>query len=1223
MDTSDNGRSPDEQKHRFFYFAIIVLGILISSFVSFSIYTFRNKQLQVEFSALVSDNIENIQKTLQADVNFLVAVESFFFSSRSVESSEFQNFVHPFFKEQMGLEAIAWAPVVSQAEKKAFEQKARDEVSANYRLWRYISNGKQVEVKTNLQYLPVYYIAPFHPYSRLLGFDLATNSVFRTAFRRALKTKHVTSTGVIALSEDNINFIAVLNPVFLKQRAIYDPSSIYESLNGFVVGFYRIDKLIERAIAASSEGKFKMAIYDVSPRNKKQFLYEYDPSSKKTSRALINFERARSRSSVAKIINVPGREWVAVCSPLRKEFFSKYWTAFVFFFFGTFISYGIARYYRLSIRREEEIKKVVQERTSYLNQAKQHLEQEINEHKKTVEELKYLAAIVQSSNDAIIGMTIRGIILSWNAGAEMMYGYREIEIIGRHISVLLPDPGSDEIENIMEKIRTGESIYQHETIRKTKDGREIYVLLTKFPVRGKDGKVLGAAAIARDITERKLSEQALKKANDDFTQVVSEVPCIIWKAEMNEKFELVNTYISGVVDKLLCVEKGSIGNDFQKYFSYVHSDDLPGIFHLIKQVVATESFGKHSSYDYRVIRHDKQIRWFRSTGSARLSSNQKVQLFGITEDITERKQAEESLKEQEATFQALTTSAQDAIVMMDNLGAISFWNSSAERIFGWKKEEVIGKNLHNVLAPERYLASHRNAFSHFQTTGKGSAVGNTLELYGLKKDGTEILTELSLSAVQIQHRWHAVGILRDITERKKIEIRLDQVNNCLLSLREDFSENINRLTALCGELLEGSYALYNRYEREAFTISGWWNAPASVLEEAVTKGCVSYDVMERYETDAYYVSELQKTSYLNTDPAVKDQELRSYFGHVVKWGETPVGVLSVFYKKNFHPTDADKRLIGIIAAALATEEARRHSQDALRESENSLRKTLEDARKAHTELQLAQKQLVQSEKLAAIGQLAAGIAHEINNPTGFIGSNLSTLSKSADSIVEVFAAVEELQDAIKKSDADKAGKVIERIEKVKKEANLDYIIKDLNNLLRESSEGVARITKIVQDLKTFSRADAGTKVMSNINSILDKVLSIVWNELKYKAEVNKDYANIPAIECNEQQIGQVFINLLVNAAQAIEQKGVITVRTYSFDGNVCVEVADTGKGILPKDARSIFEPFFTTKPAGKGTGLGLSISYEIVKKHNGDITFESEAGKGATFKVVLPIKSAK
>jgi signal transduction histidine kinase len=267
-------------------------------------------------------------------------------------------------------------------------------------------------------------------------------------------------------------------------------------------------------------------------------------------------------------------------------------------------------------------------------------------------------------------------------------------------------------------------------------------------------------------------------------------------------------------------------------------------------------------------------------------------------------------------------------------------------------------------------------------------------------------------------------------------------------------------------------------------------------------------------------------------------------------------------------------------------------------------------------LSLAQQQLMQSEKLASIGQLAAGVAHEINNPIGYVFSNFETLGTYIGRMLEMFKLYEEAEPSI----ADP--EVLARLRAMRAAIDLDYLIEDIPVLMSESREGITRVRKIVQDLKDFSRVDASDEwEWADLHAGIDSTLNIVSNEVKYKAEVVREYGSIPEVQCLPSQLNQVFMNLIVNAAHAIDpaRRGKITIRTGATARDVWVEIEDTGSGISRDNLARIFDPFFTTKPVGTGTGLGLSLSYGIIQKHSGQIEVHSEVGKGSTFRVTLPI----
>lgn len=267
--------------------------------------------------------------------------------------------------------------------------------------------------------------------------------------------------------------------------------------------------------------------------------------------------------------------------------------------------------------------------------------------------------------------------------------------------------------------------------------------------------------------------------------------------------------------------------------------------------------------------------------------------------------------------------------------------------------------------------------------------------------------------------------------------------------------------------------------------------------------------------------------------------------------------------------------------------------------------------RALRELELAQSRLLQQEKMASIGQLAAGVAHELNNPIGYVHSNLGTLGRYFEKIRKLV----DVYDSVVPAEGDARA----AIAKVKEELKLDVVLEDLPSLIRESMEGTDRVRKIVSDLKIFSHPAENDAGYADLNEGLRSTLNIVWNELKYRAKVNTEFGDIPRVHCVAGQINQVFMNILVNASQALQGQGEITIRTRADGDHVAVDVTDTGCGIAPEHLSRVFDPFFTTKEVGKGTGLGLSISLDIVRRHGGEILVRSEVGKGSTFTVRLPV----
>lgn len=271
-----------------------------------------------------------------------------------------------------------------------------------------------------------------------------------------------------------------------------------------------------------------------------------------------------------------------------------------------------------------------------------------------------------------------------------------------------------------------------------------------------------------------------------------------------------------------------------------------------------------------------------------------------------------------------------------------------------------------------------------------------------------------------------------------------------------------------------------------------------------------------------------------------------------------------------------------------------------------------------------ERQLLQSEKMASIGQLSAGVAHEINNPTGFVSSNLKTLEDYQNDLKRLINEYRALPDLLKKQKGEMGDeseilwKKLNRISELEKEIDIDFVMDDLSELISESREGTDRIKKIVADMKDFAHPGSDKMKLTDINKSMDSTLNFVWNELKYKAEIKKECGSIPQITCYPQQLNQVFANLLVNAAQAIPEKGEIKIATRNSENNIEIEISDTGSGIEEEKLLKVFDPFYTTKPVGKGTGLGLHIVYNIIQKHGGQIDIKSKIGEGTQFTITLP-----
>jgi signal transduction histidine kinase len=350
-------------------------------------------------------------------------------------------------------------------------------------------------------------------------------------------------------------------------------------------------------------------------------------------------------------------------------------------------------------------------------------------------------------------------------------------------------------------------------------------------------------------------------------------------------------------------------------------------------------------------------------------------------------------------------------------------------------------------------------------------------------------------------------------------------------------------------------------------------------------------------------------------------DVRSFIAVPLRVKERTAGVLTVAASQPKRFAAGDLELMAAVGnhVALAVdraesfrmiEELTRGLEDKVRVRTEQLRAANEELQAAYRDLQATQVQLIQREKMASVGQLVAGVAHELNNPIGFVYSNVGTL----EDFVKRLRAIVDVYRAIPLADAEQG-----RVDEHWKQLKVDYALKYVDSMIEGIREGAERARKIVRDLRVFARTDTDVWQAVDLHEELESSLTLVNHLLKERITVQRRFGQLPSVECVRSQIDQVFLNLLANAAQAITGTGAIIIETRVEDGFAVVTISDTGPGIAPDVIGRIFDPFFTTKPVGEGTGLGLSISYEIVKKHGGEIRAESPAGGGAAFTVRLPL----
>jgi PAS domain S-box-containing protein len=298
--------------------------------------------------------------------------------------------------------------------------------------------------------------------------------------------------------------------------------------------------------------------------------------------------------------------------------------------------------------------------------------------------------------------------------------------------------------------------------------------------------------------------------------------------------------------------------------------------------------------------------------------------------------------------------------------------------------------------------------------------------------------------------------------------------------------------------------------------------------------------------------------------------------------------------------------------------SRKKAEKLLREQNERLEAAALTEREALEALKLAQSRMVQSEKLASLGQMVAGVAHEINNPLSFVGNNIAVLQRDLTDLRDLLLLYQEADPVI----SAERPELLSRIEQFREVADIEYTVNNLQGLLARSREGLKRIQQIVKDLRLFARIDEGERNEADLNAGIESTITIIHGHAHKKGvTIKPDLHTLPPVNCYPARINQVIMNLLSNAIDATPEKGTVTVRTTAEKDRVSIQIIDTGVGIPLEMRQKIFDPFFTTKPVGQGTGLGLSISYGIVHDHGGTIEVDSTPGEGTTFTVSLPLQA--
>ncbi len=790
--------------------------------------------------------------------------------------------------------------------------------------------------------------------------------------------------------------------------------------------------------------------------------------------------------------------------------------------------------------------------------------------KKTTVSKGYVYNIFRSMSDSLIVVKPDGTISTVNKTTLDLLEYTEEELIGRPLQKIFAENPMTGSENI--PLITNGYTANRETVYLTKYGKEITVSFASSVMRDSDGRAEGIVCMAQDITRRIQSEEALRANEERFRALFeSSSDAIIMMNYMPGQDPYVTDCNSNALEMFSCRREELIGNPPHSFSPQMQEDGVASDDKIVS-ILQTVAEGNPVFFEWTFSRGNGD-QFQAEVSCKRIDVRETSYLQAVVRDISERKWIEEAIKESEEYARSFIDSSQDCVCNLTVDGKFMSMNPAGYILNDLDdSEDIVGIQCTDNVTEKR--AALQEAI---QKAAEGEKT--SVQFKTVSEKGNEVWWDAKLTPlIDLDGSIKSImKVGRDITAYKNLE-------TSLLDAQELLKKEHNELSALFTQVERG--------KKE-------WESTMDCMGDMIILADGDGKIRRCNKAIALFTGSSAE-EIIGKDwedlMSENDLEISTFYAGSIELLHSPTHRWFTFNSYPFK--DSTPENSGTVITIHETTETK---------------KITEELEKAYSELKATQSTVLQREKMASIGQLAAGVAHEINNPMGFITSNLGTLGKYMGRLTEFINVQEDAVESLK--DAE----LVDSIKEKRKKLKLDYIIEDVEQLIAESLDGAERVKRIVQNLKTFSRVDESEYKHADINECIESTLNIIWNELKYKATVQKDYQELPPIKCYPQELNQVFLNLLVNAAHAIEKQGEVKIKTFNGDGMVSISISDTGCGIPSDKIDKIFEPFYTTKEVGKGTGLGLSISYDIVKKHNGEIIIDSTVGVGTTFTVRIPV----
>lgn len=1094
----------------------------------------------------------------------------------------------------------------------------------------------------------VRWVVPLKGNEEAKDLDLSFEENRRAAMKSALETRSLAVTPIVDLAQGDKGFL-VFAPIFING-----------GFDGFILGVFRIGKLLDIILKEQLHHGISLALFDGGKE-----VYRKGPGGGN-----------EMRWGHETWVDFYGLDWRLRVWPAR-----ELWAEERSFIPEITLAVGFLLAFLLSL-------------TIHLNQKgrfrEKHLVNEVAEREKLEYALKYnekhAQAVIDHMSEGLIIISEKGEIERFNLAAEKMFGYAAGEVIGKNVRLLMPEPDrSRHDEYVRRFLITGKAMIIGLTrelsgLRKNGEVFPLELSLSEAPIKNSRRTFIGAV---HDISERKKIEQELRR----LSQAVDQSPSSILITDTQARIEYANP-------SFLATTGYAWEEIAGKNPAILKSGAHPPEFY--RELWDTILSGNSWTGDLCNRKKNGELCWETLSISPIKDAQGKITHFvSVKIDDTERKKAEETLRKAEGMFRSIIDNTTTVIYVKDDQGRYLLINRRFEELFGFTNKQIQGKTDYDIFSKE---AADQFTANDRQVWEKGSLI--EMEEVAPHADGNHTYISIKVPLRDGDGRVYALcGLSTDISERKRIEDTLLQTNRFLKSILDSPSDISIISTDLKGKVLfwsKGAEKMlgYRTEEMIGRKTDILYPDQKSQLatKEAIAfilkhKRGVSGEVQEiRKNGEKIWVKltlspKLDETGDVigilgvgenisqrkAAETALRESEERSRMiidtaseafisidenNLVSDWNKKAEEIFGWSREEALSENVADlivpdKYLEAHkngIARFRARKDApalsRRVEITALHRDGHEFPIELSLSSLSHngvyifnafitdiTQRKLAQIEQAHAQKMESIGQLSAGIAHEINTPMQYVGDNIHFLDSCFSDLLKVVNEYDKLLQAGRQGEIPP--ELIEAVETAAQQADLAYLAEEIPQAIGQSLEGVSRVTKIVGAMKEFSHPGAEEKKLVDINRAVETTVTVAKNEWKYVANAVLDLdPDLPMVPALVNDVHQVVLNLIVNAAHAIadvvgkneDAKGTIKISTRQNENWVEIRVQDSGTGIPPEIRPKIFDPFFTTKVVGKGTGQGLSLCHAMItKRHNGSISFETEVGQGTTFIVRLPI----